>query len=86
MQLADEITVQRGRNNCRTIKQTLSIKRFACHNWQTGVDDAAWIEKYILPPYVYKYMYMYTIFIYEYKYICTKKEMSETKLNGSINQ
>ena len=49
VQLADEITVQRGRNNCRTIKQTLNIKRLACHNWQTGVDDAAVIEKIYSP-------------------------------------
>ena len=86
MQLGEKLTVQRGRNNCRTIKQTLNINRLACHNWQIGVDDTAWIEKSVLPPYVYKYMYMYTICIYEYKYICTKKQMSKTKLNGSIDQ
>ena len=42
--------VQRGRNNYRTIKQTLNIKQLVCHNLQTGVDDVARIEKNYPPP------------------------------------
>ena len=33
VQLGEEITVQMGRNNYRTKKQTLNIKRLAYHNW-----------------------------------------------------
>ena len=51
VQLGDKLTVQRGRNNYGTIKQTLNIKRLPCHKSQTGVDDAARIEKhYSAPP------------------------------------
>ena len=51
MQLGDQINGTKGTKQLnRTIKQTQNIKRLACHNWQTGVDDAAWIEKiYALP-------------------------------------
>ena len=45
VQLGEEINGTKGRNNYRTIKQTLNIKELAYHKWQTGVDDAAQIEK-----------------------------------------
>ena len=50
VQIGTKLMVQRGRNNYRTIKQTLNIKRLAYYNWQTGVDAAARIEKSILLP------------------------------------
>ena len=44
-----KLMVQKGQNNYRTMKQTLSIKRFACQNWQIEVDNAARIEKICSP-------------------------------------
>ena len=45
-----KLTVQMGRHNYRTMKQTLNMKRLACHNLQTGLDNATGIEKIYYPP------------------------------------
>ena len=49
-QLGMKLTVQRGRNNYRTIKEALNIEQLGCHNWQRGVDNTTWIENISSPP------------------------------------
>ena len=49
VQLGDEINGTNGTKQLQNNKTTLNIKRLACHNWQTRVDDAARIEKVYSP-------------------------------------
>ena len=50
VQLGEEINSTKGTKQLQNKKATLNIKWPAYHNWQTGVDNAAWIKKIYSPP------------------------------------
>ena len=49
MQLGKEINGTKGTKQLQNNKTNIEHKTASYHNWQIGVDDAAWIEKIYSP-------------------------------------